>query len=238
MEVIPAIDLRGGRCVRLYQGDFARETVFSDDPLGVALQWQEQGAPRLHIVDLDGAATGIPVNLEVVKDIASRVAIPLQMGGGIRTMEAASKVQKKGVARLVVGTAAVEDPALVEELLRTCGAQAVVVSVDARDGLVAIRGWQERSTVPALDLAKAMVARGVARLLYTDISRDGTLTEPNFSNVAQMVERAGVPILASGGITSLEHLRRLADLGVEGAVVGRALYTGAMNLREAVTFLG
>ncbi len=238
MEVIPAIDLRGGRCVRLYQGDFDRETVFSDDPQAVALQWQEQGARRLHVVDLDGARTGVPANHEVIGAIARALRIPIQVGGGIRSVEVAQQILGLGAQRIVPGTAAVENPALVQELLQRFGPQAVIVGVDARDGLVAVRGWAERSDVPALELIEEMAALGIVRLLYTDISRDGTLAGPNFDGVAQVVERSGMAVLAAGGIASLEHLKRLAELGVEGAIVGQALYTGDIDLRDALDALG
>jgi len=238
MEVIPAIDLRDGRCVRLVQGDFAQETVFSDDPVGVACQWEAQGAPRLHVVDLDGAATGVLVNLTIVEEIARRVRIPLQLGGGIRTVEQARRVFQGGVDRVVLGTVAAEHPPLVEELISAFGPQAVVVGVDARDGMIAIRGWREQSSVGALELAREMVRRGAVRVLYTDIGRDGTLAGPNLPAIAQMVEQSGVCVLASGGIASLEHVKLLAELGVEGAVVGRALYTGAIRLPEAIAALG
>ncbi|MBF8267129.1 MAG: 1-(5-phosphoribosyl)-5-[(5-phosphoribosylamino)methylideneamino] imidazole-4-carboxamide isomerase [Dehalococcoidia bacterium] len=235
MEVIPAIDLRGGRCVRLYQGDYERETVYSDDPLEVALRWQEMGAPRIHVVDLDGAASGSPVNLAVLKRLAGSVAVPLQVGGGIREMSTSEKLLDMGVQRIVLGTAAVQEPSLVEKVCRRFGSGAVVVGVDARDGMVAIRGWREATSTTALELIHRMEELGVRRFIYTDISRDGTLTEPNFQAVEVVVKGCGAAILASGGVSSIEHLRRLASGGVEGAIVGMALYTGAIDLREAIS---
>ncbi|MFQ5860188.1 MAG: 1-(5-phosphoribosyl)-5-[(5-phosphoribosylamino)methylideneamino]imidazole-4-carboxamide isomerase [Dehalococcoidia bacterium] len=234
MEVIPAIDLRGGRCVRLYQGDFQRETVYSDDPVAMALQWQEQGAPRLHIVDLDGAQQGLPVNLKVLQETVSRVDIPLQVGGGLRRLEMGQQLLDMGVERLVFGTIAVEQPHLVQEACQRFGSERVVVAVDARDGIVAVRGWEERTSVGAVDLVRAMAALGVSRFLYTDIARDGTLTEPNFDAIEGLVGETGANILASGGIASLEHLRRLKALGVEGAIIGSALYSGRIRLEEAL----
>ena len=234
MEVIPAIDLRGGRCVRLYQGDFDRETVYSEDPLAVARQWQEQGASRLHLVDLDGAAQGEPVNLEIIAAIVAQSEIPVQVGGGVRSSDTAEKLLSIGVDRVVIGTAAVRNPDLVRRLCQDGGSPRVVVAVDARDGLVAVQGWLEKTSVTAVELGKHMAELGVERLLYTDISRDGTLSEPNFSANAQLVESTGLAILASGGVASLDHITELAKIGAEGAIVGRVLYTGDLELPAAI----
>ena len=234
MEVIPAIDLKDGACVRLYQGDFEKTTVFSTDPAETALRWQSAGAPRIHVVDLDGSRSGIPANLESIRAIADAVSVPLQVGGGVRTVETAQALLEAGVERVVLGTAAVEDPALVEELCRSWGAERVVVAVDARKGRVAIRGWTEDTPVDATELVKEMAALGPGRFLYTDISRDGTMTAPNFDAVAAMVQNTGMAIIASGGVTSLADLRRLAQTGAEAAIVGRALYEGSLDLAEAI----
>lgn len=237
MEIIPAIDIRGGQCVRLYKGDFDLETVFSDDPKAIALQWQAEGAQRLHLVDLDGAKTGTPQNLSIIKTITDNLDIPIQMGGGLRSIESITAVMDLGVERVVLGTSAVEDPDLVENVMKKFGSQAAVVGVDARDGLVAVRGWVENSVTRAVDLVKRMVDLGVSRFLYTDISRDGTLTEPNFAEVSEVIKTSSVAILASGGITSLEHLRHLNEIGAEGAIIGKALYTGTIELRDALNVL-
>ncbi len=234
MEVIPAIDLRGGRCVRLYQGDFGQETVFSEDPLAVARQWQEQGASRLHLVDLDGAARGEPVNLDIIAAIVAQSEIPVQVGGGVRSAATAEKLLSLGVERVVIGTAAVRNPDLVRQLCQDGGSPRVVVAVDARDGLVAVQGWLEKTSVTALELGKRMAELGVERLLYTDIARDGTLSEPNFSANAELVESTGLAILASGGVTTLDHITELAKIGAEGVIVGRALYTGDLQLAAAI----
>ncbi|MED5568293.1 MAG: 1-(5-phosphoribosyl)-5-[(5-phosphoribosylamino)methylideneamino]imidazole-4-carboxamide isomerase [Chloroflexota bacterium] len=234
MEVIPAIDLRLGLCVRLFQGDYQQETVFSDEPVSVALAWQEQGAPRLHLVDLDGAAGGVPVNLEVITSIIHNLTIPVQIGGGIRDLATAESLLSAGADRVVIGTAAVENPSLVEDLCQKHGSHRVVIAVDAKDGLVAIKGWLESTEVKAQDLVEQMALLGVRRILYTDISRDGTLTEPNFEANADLVRTTGMAVLASGGIATLDHVRRLADTGAEGAILGRALYTEAFSLREAI----
>ena len=234
MEVIPAIDFRGAKCVRLYQGDYSRETVYSDDPIDVALQWVRLGATRLHVVDLDGARNGVPANLEAVGGVASSVSVPLQVGGGIRTVETARDVMSLGVDRVVIGTAAVERPEMVESFCRDLGSEAVAVSVDARHGYVATDGWTRNSQVLASDLIGQMADMGVHRFIYTDISRDGTLTEPNFDAIESLLRQNNARLIAAGGITSVQHLRRLAELGVEAAVVGKALYTGSIRLDEAL----
>ena len=233
MEVIPAIDLRDGRCVRLYQGDYGKETVFSDDLVSVALRWQSEGAGRLHLVDLDGAKQGEPCNLDAVEKIVRTVQIPTELGGGIRDLETIARLLGLGVGRAILGTIAIERPELVEEACSKYGDQ-VVIGIDARDGWVATRGWLEKSSIRAVDLAKQVVERGARRIIYTDISRDGTLTSPNFEGAAEMVTAVDVPVVAAGGIASVEHLIRLANTGVEGAVVGKAIYTGDVKLAEAL----
>ncbi|MFC1917599.1 1-(5-phosphoribosyl)-5-[(5-phosphoribosylamino)methylideneamino]imidazole-4-carboxamide isomerase [Chloroflexota bacterium] len=234
MEIIPAVDIRGGQCVRLYQGDYTRETVFSNDPFEMALKWQSMGAPRLHIIDLDGAAAGEPVNLPLVKEIASAVLIPVELGGGIRSLEVIEEVLKAGVDRVILGTSAVEDRDLITEACKKYR-ESVVLGIDARDGFVATRGWVKDTELSALDFAGDMISLGVRRIIYTDIMRDGTLTEPNFAAIGEMADKLRVPVIAAGGIASLNHLKLLAKIGVEGAIVGRALYTGDIKLKEALT---
>ena len=233
IEVIPAIDLRGGKCVRLYQGDYNQETVFSEDPVEVALEWQALGVPRLHVVDLDGAAVGELCNLEIIKEMASAALVPVQVGGGIRRLETVVQLLKAGIERVILGTAAVETPELVAEACRRFGG-AIIIGVDARGGRVAVRGWRKETELKAVDLARSMVPLGVKRFIYTDISRDGTLTEPNFAAIFELVTAIKVPVIAAGGISSLEQLEMLKKLGVEGAIVGRALYTGGIDLKQAL----
>jgi phosphoribosylformimino-5-aminoimidazole carboxamide ribotide isomerase len=233
VEVIPAIDLRCGRCVRLYQGDYARETVYAEDPVAVALRWRDQGAARLHVVDLDGAATGSPANLGAIEAIAA-AGVPVQAGGGVRDFATAEALLDLGVDRVVVGTAAVRSPGLVERLCRDRGSGRVVVAVDARDGRVAVEGWTEGTSVSVEDLVDRMTRLGVRRFLYTDISRDGTLSGPNFEAIRGLVNATPCPIQASGGVSCEEHLLRLATVGVEAAIVGRALYTGDIDLEAAL----
>ena len=233
MEIIPAIDLRGGNCVRLYQGDYAQETVFSDDPLAIAERWQAEGGQRLHIVDLDGAHSGNPANLAAITAITRRLDIPVQVGGGIRSVDTAATLLEAGAARIVIGTAAVANPDLVAELCRRFGGERVIVALDARDGRVAIRGWTETAPVTATELARRMADLGVRRLLYTDISRDGTLEEPNYAATAALARDSGLPVLAAGGVGAPAHIAQLAGTGAEAAIIGRALYTGDITLAEA-----
>ena len=233
MEVIPAIDLRGGRCVRLLQGDYARETQFSDDPVAVARRWEQAGAPRLHIVDLDGAREGGPRNLEIVADIARAVAVPLQLGGGIRSLALAEKALAAGVQRVVIGTVAALEASLAEEMIRAFGDR-LIITLDTRSGLVAVRGWQEATHLKAVELARRLEVVGARRFIFTDIRRDGMLSGPNVDALRRLRRAVSVPVIASGGIASLHHLRKIADAGAEGAIVGRALYVGELNLEEAV----
>ena len=233
MELIPAIDLKAGRCVRLYQGDFAQTTVYGDDPAAMALRWVAQGAQRLHVVDLDGARDGRPTNHAAIRAIVRAVAIPVQLGGGLRREDDVRAALDLGVARVILGTAAVEQSALVARLVAEFGEQ-VIVGVDARDGLVATAGWTATAPVLATVLVQQMAALGVRRVIYTDISRDGTLTEPNFAALTELIHPAGPAIIASGGIAQLEHLRRLAALGAEGAIIGKALYDGKFDLTAAL----
>lgn len=230
MIVIPAIDLRDNRCVRLVQGDYNQETVFDDDPVQVARRWQDAGATWLHVVDLEGARDGVPKQRETIAAIVAALDIPVEVGGGIRTADHAAELLKTGVRRIILGTAAVNNPQLVSQLLETWGPEPVIVGVDARGGKVATQGWLETSSLDALDLIRGMGRAGVERIVYTDIERDGMLTSPNFDAMAEAAG-TGVSIIASGGVSSVADLRRLAMIdGVEAAIVGRAIYTGDVVL--------
>jgi phosphoribosylformimino-5-aminoimidazole carboxamide ribotide isomerase len=240
MQIIPAIDLLDGHCVRLHQGDYDQVTRFNDDPVAQALDWQRQGAQRLHLVDLDGARTGQPLNDPAIKAITAALSIPVQLGGGVRSIERAEELLACGLDRVILGTVAIEQPELVEELCSRHPGR-IVVGIDAKDGLVATRGWIETSTVRATDLARRFEGCGVAAIISTDIATDGTLAGPNLEALRAMAEASAIPVIASGGIGTLEDilaLLSLAPLGVEGVIVGRALYDGTVDLAEALQAVG
>lgn len=232
----PAIDLRGGRCVRLLQGDYDCETVYDTDPVAVAKRWESEGAKWLHLVDLDAARTGEPINLPVIRQIAAAVHIPIQVGGGIRDRKRADELFAAGVRRLILGSAAIENVAFVKQLLIDHGDR-IAIGIDARDGFVATHGWLETSQVKAEDLAIELVRAGAQTFIFTDISRDGTLSGPNTHAIRKLAEVSGGKVIASGGVSSTEDLVRLAahaEQGVVGAIIGRALYTGDVVLSEAL----
>jgi len=236
--VIPAIDLRGGRCVRLRQGRADEETVFSDDPAAMARHWAAEGAPRLHVVDLDGAFAGRPVQTDLIRAIVAAVDVPVQVGGGLRDLEAVETVLDAGAALAVLGTRAALDPVFLGEACRRFEDR-IVVAVDASDGRVAVDGWTRVLELEAAALARDAGAAGAVAVLYTDIARDGTQEGPNIWSTERVARAAGVPLLASGGVGSIEDLMQLVELeGVAGAVVGRALYTGAVDLRRALAEVG
>jgi phosphoribosylformimino-5-aminoimidazole carboxamide ribotide isomerase len=211
-------------------------THFSDDPLDVALKWQAMGASRLHIVDLDGAASGKIGNIDIIHNIASVMLIPTQLGGGLRDIDTIQKILTLGIERVILGTVAVENPKLVEEACKRFN-DYIIVSIDARDGFVATHGWIQETTLTTVQFAQKMAGLGVRRFIYTDIIRDGTLTEPNFAAISELVHSTKLPVIAAGGITSILHLKMLKQLGVEGAIVGKALYTGDIKLKEAIAEL-
>lgn len=233
IEIIPAVDLSRGKCVRLYQGNYNAETIFSEEPVEVALQWQSLGAPRVHIVDLDGAATGVIHNLHIITEMASALLIPTQLGGGIRQLQTIEQILKAGIERVILGTSAVEDPELIAEACNKFG-ESIIISIDAREGYIATHGWLEQTELEPIEFAKSMVRLGGRRFIYTDISRDGTLTEPNFTAITELINEIRLPIIAAGGISSLTHLEILKKLGAEGAIIGKALYSGDINLKQAL----
>lgn len=237
MIIFPAIDIRGGKCVRLLKGDFRQETVFSDHPEEMARKWQAQGAEFLHLVDLDGALAGSSRNLAAVKAVLGAVAIPVELGGGIRTMENIGEVLSLGVRRVILGSAAVRNPELVREACREYGGERVVVGIDAKDGVVAVDGWGISGDIEAGELAVRMAEVGVRTIIYTDISRDGTLSGVNAEATAELAKTCGLGIIASGGVKSLEDIRKLKACekeGIEGAIVGKSIYTGALDLAQAI----
>jgi phosphoribosylformimino-5-aminoimidazole carboxamide ribotide isomerase len=240
MIVIPAIDLSEGQVVRLERGDMDRRTVYSDDPPAMARKWEEQGAGRMHVVDLDGAINGQPTNLEALREICEAIEIPVDMGGGLRTLDDIQTVLDLGVRWVLLGTSALTTPEVLRDALARFG-DAVCVSVDARDGRVAIEGWVETSDISALEFAQQVEAMGVREIVHTDISRDGMLTGPNLPALREIAQNTDLRIIAAGGVKSLDDIRalkQLEPLGVVGAISGRAIYTGDLPLREAVQIAG
>lgn len=237
MIIYPAIDIRGGRCVRLTEGRFDKETVFAENTAEMALKWAAAGAEYLHVVDLDGALAGKSVNLAVVSTIVKSVNIPVQLGGGIRTLANIEEVLEAGVSRVILGSVAVRNPELVREACRKFGNK-IVVGIDARDGQAAVDGWEVSGGVGAEELAKKMAEAGVARIIYTDISRDGTLQGVNVAATASLAKAAGIPVIASGGVKSLDDITALKAAntqgGIEGVIVGKAIYTGAVDVAAAI----
>jgi phosphoribosylformimino-5-aminoimidazole carboxamide ribotide isomerase len=234
VQIFPAIDLRGGQCVRLVQGDYARETVFDPDPGAVARRWAEQGASFLHLVDLDGARLGRPVNADGVRAAVRAGGLPCQLGGGIRTEDDLRTALDWGVTRVIVGTRAVRDPEWLAAVCKRFPGR-VAVGIDARDGRVQTDGWLAGSDVLAADLARSCSTWGVCAIIYTDVSRDGTLTGPNVEATAELARAVpDVPVIASGGVGGLDDVARLARAGIPGCIIGRALYDGRFSLAEAI----
>ena len=236
MIIFPAIDLRGGKCVRLFKGDFSRETIFSDNPSAVAVKWEEMGAQYLHVVDLDGALQGETKNREAIRSILGAVHIPMELGGGLRSLESIERALTGGIQRVILGSAAVENPSLVQEACHRFGDR-IVVAIDARDGIVATQGWESSGNVSALDFAKQMADYGVKTVIYTDISRDGTLSGLNLEGAIKLSKVSGLRVVASGGVRSLEDIRAVKAHetdGIEGVIVGQAIYSGRLDLKKAL----
>ena len=233
MKLYPAIDIKNGQCVRLQQGLFDATTVYSNAPFEVAKQFEEVGAKFLHIVDLDGALKGMGANDDALAEIIKNVNIPLEIGGGIRTMQDIEHRLNMGVTRVILGTKAVESPEFIKEAIATFGADKIVIGIDAKDGMVAIKGWETISNIDAVTLALSMKDLGVKTIIYTDISKDGMLCGPNFVQTAKMVEATGLDIIASGGVSSMQDLEQLEKIGVEGAILGKAIYEKRVDLKVA-----
>ncbi|HZK87169.1 MAG TPA: 1-(5-phosphoribosyl)-5-[(5-phosphoribosylamino)methylideneamino]imidazole-4-carboxamide isomerase [Syntrophomonas sp.] len=237
MIIFPAIDLKEGQCVRLVQGKAENKTVYSSDPASMAQSFQDQGAEWLHIVDLDGAFQGRSGNLATIKQIAARITIPFQVGGGLRQQEDVENLLEMGASRVIIGTRAVTSPDFIEALLLRFGPKKIILGLDARDGMVAIEGWVEKSSLQALDFARQMQRLGVQTAIYTDVSRDGLLQGPNLDAIQQMAELSGLKIIASGGVSTVDDIRQLKEmesLGVSGAIIGKALYDGKIALKDAL----
>ncbi|MGO9136523.1 MAG: 1-(5-phosphoribosyl)-5-[(5-phosphoribosylamino)methylideneamino]imidazole-4-carboxamide isomerase [Syntrophales bacterium] len=236
MIIIPAIDLKDGRCVRLAQGDFRRVTVYSDDPVGIAKRWQQNGAERIHVVDLDGSRSGSPGNADVIREIVEEVGVPIEVGGGIRDMKTISAYIGMGVNWVILGTMALRDRDFVRE---ACDAYKgkIILGIDANDGKAAIQGWIEQTSESAVDIARGYEGFGLAAIVYTDIKRDGMEAGVNIEATRNLSQSVDIPIIASGGVSSVEDIRRLREIekfGVVGVIIGKALYSGAVSLTEAI----
>lgn len=234
MQLYPAIDIKNGHCVRLRQGQFQDSHTYSNSPVSVARKWEECGATFIHLVDLDGALVGYGVNESVIKEIAQTVKVPVQVGGGIRSIKDIENKLNLGVNRVIIGTKAVEDPGFVKEAIHSFGADHIVVGIDAKDGFVAVEGWEKVSTFNAIELAMSMKAIGVKTIVYTDISKDGMLSGPNIPHTKNMVDVTGLDIIASGGVSSLKDLEMVDSINVSGAIIGKALYEDRIDLAQAI----
>lgn len=237
MIIYPAIDIKDGKCVRLRQGSFKEVTVYFENPLDAARKWKDAGAKYLHVVDLDGARSGSPKNLGIVSGIVKQLGLKVQLGGGIRTLQSIETVLGMGVSRVILGTAAVKDPELVEEAVERFG-ECIVVGIDARNGRVATDGWEDASGYSAIELAGQMERIGVKTVIYTDIEKDGMLEGPNFEAIRSMKEATGLEVIASGGVAGIHDIVRLKETGADGVIAGKALYTGALDLAEALEVVG
>jgi phosphoribosylformimino-5-aminoimidazole carboxamide ribotide isomerase len=233
MIIFPAIDLKNGKCVRLEQGDFNKENIFADNPLEIALKWQDQGAQYLHLVDLDGTLTGKSENLIIIKKIVAELKIPVQLGGGIRTEEQIKSLLGSGIERVIIGTKALNDEIFMKAMLEKYGDK-VIVSIDAKNGFVATNGWTEVSNIKALKLALKLKELGLKTLVYTDISKDGMMIGPNFLELEEMNKRTGLKIIASGGVSTIEDVTKLKSMDLYGAIIGKALYVGSIKLKDVV----
>ena len=233
MRIYPAIDIKNGKCVRLRQGKFDDMTVYNDNPVEVAKEWIKNGASYIHLVDLDGAREGSGVNSDIIKEIANLSDVPVQTGGGIRTIEDIENKLALGVRRVILGTVAVKNPEIVKEAVEKFG-DAIAVGIDAKNGMVAVSGWEEVSEVSAVDLCVKMRDYGVKTIIYTDISKDGMMSGPNIEATKELVDKTGIDIIASGGVSSMSDLENVDKIKAHGAIIGKALYTGAINLKDAV----
>jgi phosphoribosylformimino-5-aminoimidazole carboxamide ribotide isomerase len=237
LEIIPAIDLKGGKCVRLRQGEFTQVETYTEDPVKYAQRWEQEGAKRLHIVDLDGARTGMPQNLDPIRQIMRRVSIPVQLGGGIRSAEVIERMLRIGIDRVILGTSAALDERMTQGALMQFGDK-IVIGIDAKEGFVAVQGWQERTDSTAVGFAKRMEALGAKRIIFTDIARDGMLNGPNLAALREVMSALTIPVIASGGIASVEDVRAVSLLNPEGVIVGKALYAGKITVRDAIAAAG
>lgn len=236
MRLYPAIDMKDGNCVRLTKGRFDTVTIYSHKPFEIAMRWEKEGASFLHLVDLDGALKGHSVNEQAIREILASVSIPTEIGGGIRTKEDVARMLNMGISRVIIGTKAVEHPAFLKELAETFGPEKIVAGVDAKDGMVAIQGWETVSSISALDLCMQMKDYGIRHIIYTDISKDGTLAGPNIAYTKKLTEETGLDVIASGGVSCMADLGALEKAGIQGAILGKALYENRISLPQAIAW--
>lgn len=235
MQLYPAIDIKNGKCVRLYQGQFDQETVYSEHPYEVALKWKELGASYIHVVDLDGALDGQWINQDAIQKIIDVVDVPIQTGGGVRTLEDIQMRLDMGIERVIIGTMAIQNPDFVKQAIQRFGSSHIAVGIDAKNGKVATHGWETVSNIDAIDFAKTMKSMGVNVIIYTDISKDGTMMGPNIQQTHALIKETGMDIIASGGVSKMQDLEQTQAIGVEGTIIGKALYLNAIALDEAIT---
>ncbi len=233
MLTIPAIDIKNGKCVRLTQGKFDNVTIYSNDPVQIAKQFEKDGAKMIHVIDLDGAKTGKPANLDTIKNIVKSVSIPIQVGGGIRTLETIKTVLNMGVSRVILGTIALEQREELKKILKKFGSQ-IIIALDTKNGKLMKKGWQEESASNFIDIALNLENFGVKRFIYTDVINDGMLSQPNYKEITKLLKKITVPIITGGGVTNIETVKKLKKLGIEGVIIGKALYEGKINLKEAL----
>lgn len=233
MIIYPAVDIKDGKCVRLIQGRFDNVTSYSDNPVDMAFEWESMGAEYLHVVDLDGARKGIPVNYKTIENIVSRLQIPVQMGGGIRSVQTIENMLDMGINRVIIGTSAVNQPGFAREVFKLYSSK-IAVGIDSKEGKVAIEGWEKTSETEAVEFAKKMEKAGACTIIYTDIARDGMLKGPNFDAMKEMADEVDIDVIASGGVSSLNDIKKLKQTGVSGVIIGKALYTGDINLKHAI----
>ncbi len=233
MRIYPAIDIIEGKCVRLVKGDYSQKTTYAENPIDVAKKWESCGCDFIHVVDLDGAKSGDMPNFELISNIAKSVSVPIEVGGGIRDMNCIDKYLNAGIERVILGTSALKNPKLVGEAVDKYG-ERIAVGIDAKDGMVAVSGWEDVSNVQALDFALQMEDAGVRYIIYTDIATDGMLMGPNTFAMEKMVQHVNINVIASGGVTSINDIEKLSEIGVEGAIIGKALYTDNIDLKEAI----
>lgn len=233
MRIYPAIDIIDGKCVRLVKGDYSQKTTYAENPVEVAKKWESLGAEFIHVVDLDGAKSGDMPNFVLISEIAASISVPIEVGGGIRDMNCVNKYLNAGIERVILGTSALKQPEIVDEAVGEYGSR-IAVGIDAKNGMAAVSGWEDISNVSALDFAKQMEEKGVKYIIYTDIATDGMLMGPNISAMKEMINHVNVNIIASGGVTNLDDVEKLAEIGAHGAIIGKALYTDNIDLKEAI----